>query len=285
MTFHSGIIRILRRLQEGGGNLPLRALGGAAVAPVLHQLRDLYGMVREDTAGWHLTHTPQWLHLPAEMPLPVHCCDEVPSTQYAIEHLDAPCALFAEHQTAGIGQRGRGWFGLPADALAVSLRLPAPAQPGGLSVALGAMLCAALSPQLRFKWPNDILTPQGHKVAGILTQIKGDNLLIGIGANWQMTPPLHRYIAAHGTTPAALAECTSLRSRNDCAATLVRTAVQTVAAYEEGFAPFRTIAEAVHIAPLGTALHIDGAARTFLGFAEDGALLTHGVPMHNVAGG
>ena len=288
----------MRRLQDAGGGAPLHALGGAAALPALAALRDIYGMAEEEGAHWRLTLAPQWLlpTLPDALPVPAEVCDEVPSTQHALRaHAHAsPYALFAEHQTAGIGQRGRGWLGLPADALAVSLRLPAPAQPGGLSVALGAMLCAALSPRLRFKWPNDIVTPQGCKVAGILAQINSGALLVGVGANWRMTPQLHKQVVACGNTPAGLAEFAAdgdAPSRGACAAVIVRAVVETVAAYADGFAPFRPMAEAVHIAPTGASLQVDGAENTFLGFAEDGALLTKrgrvlsGQTQYVVAGG
>lgn len=298
----TGIVALMRRMAENGNMLP-RSLCNAQAMPCINALHDIYGMVQSEDAGWRLTLAPQWLQLP---PLPVQAevVDEVPSTQEMICHRPdsssspapptppTPFALFAEHQTAGSGQHGRGWLGLPGDAIAVSLRLPAPLQPGGLSVALGAMLCAALSDALRFKWPNDIVTEQRHKVAGILTQVRGGELIIGIGVNWRMTSVLQRQIekmGQGGTIAAGLAGLPSAPgSRHQCAAAVVQAVMDTVSAYQEGFAPFRPLAEAKHILAAGEPIQREGqregAPARYLGFADNGELLCRAERAH-VAGG
>ena len=48
-----------------------------------------------------------------------------------------------------------------------------------------------LGDSLRLKWPNDLVTPEGDKVAGLLAERTGDVVIIGLGANlyWETPPP------------------------------------------------------------------------------------------------
>ena len=117
--------------------------------------------------------------------------------------LDAPLALAAEHQTAGLGRAGRTWETPPRAALTVSvlLRPDVPAEVLGWlplvsGVALVRVLRAAGVPAA-LKWPNDVLLPASdgepevgglgpwRKVAGILTQaVPGtSDVVVGIGLN------------------------------------------------------------------------------------------------------
>jgi len=107
-------------------------------------------------------------------------------------------AILAEEQTAGRGRHGRTWTSPPGRNLTVSLALR-PALPATSAWMLSAAAALALreacheavgSGALRvgLKWPNDLVAPDGRKVAGILTEtvVSGDRLaqaVIGSGVN------------------------------------------------------------------------------------------------------
>lgn len=281
----SGAVDIMRQLESGAR---AAIATGRAAQRCLSALRDIYGAIKEDGDGWRLAYRPQWLRLPP-LPLAASVVDETSSTQRLVRRQTPPYALFAEHQTAGLGQRGRGWLGLPGDAIAVSLLLPPPAALAGLPVALGSMLCMALSGAgaLRFKWPNDIVNQRREKVAGILTECAHGRLIVGVGVNWRLTDTLRAVVAATGNTPAALSAMPgAAATRQQCAQLVVQTVLDTVAAYREGFAPFRAAAQRVHIAALGEPLRVAGQPAPFRGFADDGALLTGaaGRPIRHISG-
>jgi len=121
--------------------------------------------------------------------------------------LDAPLALAAEHQTAGIGRAGRRWETPPRAALTVSFLLRPDVPPEVLGwlplvsgVALVRVLRAAGVPAA-LKWPNDVLLPvsdgephvggfgRWRKVAGILAQVVPgtQDVVVGIGLNVTQT--------------------------------------------------------------------------------------------------
>lgn len=100
--------------------------------------------------------------------------------------------LLAERQTAGRGRLGRSWQAPPRSGLAVSVLLrPAevpPARWGWLPLLTGLALCevvgelAAVDAVL--KWPNDLLLgPRRGKAAGILAEVAGDAVVVGVGLN------------------------------------------------------------------------------------------------------
>lgn len=101
--------------------------------------------------------------------------------------------LVAEHQSAGRGRLGRTWSTVPGAALTFSALVPTPAEPGwvplltGLAVADAVEDRYALRPSL--KWPNDLLAPvgrgevSGRKLSGILCELTGQGIVIGIGLN------------------------------------------------------------------------------------------------------
>lgn len=97
--------------------------------------------------------------------------------------------VVAGTQTAGRGRRGRAWSSPPGTGLWLSLVLRPPG--GVLSCALlpfAAALAAADACQelvgepVQIKWPNDLLLRK-RKVAGILAEIEGDAVALGIGVN------------------------------------------------------------------------------------------------------
>ena len=98
--------------------------------------------------------------------------------------------LVAEHQTAGRGRAGRGWSSPPRAGLAVSVLLrPAVATTrwGWLPLLAGVALAGSVTrvtglAEVRLKWPNDLLVG-GAKAAGILAEVAGAAVVLGVGLN------------------------------------------------------------------------------------------------------
>ncbi len=105
---------------------------------------------------------------------------------------DAPegTVLVAEHQEAGRGRLDRSWISPPRAGLTVSVLVrpdvPA-ARRGWLSLLTGVALAEAVSEvaevRASLKWPNDLLAPDGAKLAGILAEAAGSAVVIGAGLN------------------------------------------------------------------------------------------------------
>jgi BirA family biotin operon repressor/biotin-[acetyl-CoA-carboxylase] ligase len=105
--------------------------------------------------------------------------------------------LVAEHQHAGRGRVGRSWTAPPRAGLAVSVLLR-PGQPGPgwppvgttrwgwlpllAGVALAGSVTRTAGLDTRLKWPNDLLIG-GAKSAGILAELTGEAVVVGIGLN------------------------------------------------------------------------------------------------------
>lgn len=107
-------------------------------------------------------------------------------------------ALFARRQTDGRGRLGRAWAGGEGNVhLSVLVR------PRGWPIARAPLACLAAAVATCeavgrgcvIKWPNDVLAPDGRKVAGVLAEVEGDGgvvsaLIIGVGVNVVTAPPL-----------------------------------------------------------------------------------------------
>ncbi|ANS78445.1 Biotin-protein ligase [Serinicoccus hydrothermalis] len=121
--------------------------------------------------------------------------ESLPSTNLAALADPRPGrVVVADHQSAGLGRRGRSWTSPPGAALAVSAVLPPlPADLAGwLPLAAGVAVVDALASsrwpvEARLKWPNDALVPAGPapgKISGVLTQVAdGGALVVGTGLN------------------------------------------------------------------------------------------------------
>jgi BirA family biotin operon repressor/biotin-[acetyl-CoA-carboxylase] ligase len=98
--------------------------------------------------------------------------------------------LVAEHQQAGRGRLDRSWTSPPRAGLTVSVLLrpdvPA-ARRAWLSLLTGVALAEAVSEaagvRASLKWPNDLLAPDGAKLAGILAESTGPAVVVGVGLN------------------------------------------------------------------------------------------------------
>ncbi len=112
----------------------------------------------------------------------------------------AGTVLIAEDQTAGRGRLDRSWHSQAGAALTFSVLLRpvgvAPASRGWLplltGVAVASALQAATGIDVSLKWPNDVLAAAGvpgrtGKLAGILAELAGDAIVVGVGLNVSAT--------------------------------------------------------------------------------------------------
>lgn len=113
--------------------------------------------------------------------------DEITSTQtYAKEHhLPLYTIVTTNHQTAGLGQYGRVWEDQNKSIMLTAV-LPLPNMPVALFtqyIALNIIeQLAAYRSDIQIKWPNDLVIGR-KKLGGILTEVIGDVVYVGIGIN------------------------------------------------------------------------------------------------------
>jgi BirA family biotin operon repressor/biotin-[acetyl-CoA-carboxylase] ligase len=109
----------------------------------------------------------------------------VTSTQDAARSLPIGAVVVADHQTAGRGRLSRLWEAPPRAALLASFVL---ALRPLLSLAAGVAAAEACGPDIRLKWPNDLLL-DGRKLGGILVEMTASKAIVGIGINLTWAPP------------------------------------------------------------------------------------------------
>ena len=92
----------------------------------------------------------------------------------------------ADYQTAGRGRLDHKWLSPEGTNLMMSVVLSVegipPEQVATLPLVAGLAVAKALSVRCQLKWPNDVLVG-GKKIAGILCERHGDNVIVGIGVN------------------------------------------------------------------------------------------------------
>ena len=92
--------------------------------------------------------------------------------------------VVADHQSAGRGRLEHRWEAPPGTALLVSFVL---APNRLLSLAAGVAAAEACGPDVRLKWPNDLLL-ENRKVGGILVEATPTRAVCGIGINLTWAP-------------------------------------------------------------------------------------------------
>ena len=108
----------------------------------------------------------------------------VTSTQDVARAMPVGSVVVADHQTAGRGRLEHRWESTSGAALLVSFVLP----PNPLlSLAAGVAAAEACGPDVRLKWPNDLLL-DGKKLGGILVETTPDRAICGIGINLTWAP-------------------------------------------------------------------------------------------------
>lgn len=110
----------------------------------------------------------------------------------------AECSwIVADRQTKGRGRHGRSWFDGAGNFMGstfVERRHGDPA-PGTLSFVTALAVREATSryvsdaDKLQLKWPNDILV-DGAKLSGILLEGAQGGIVVGVGVNLTVAPPL-----------------------------------------------------------------------------------------------
>jgi BirA family biotin operon repressor/biotin-[acetyl-CoA-carboxylase] ligase len=127
--------------------------------------------------------------------------DETDSTmndarRLADEGLPAGTAVLALRQTAGRGRFERRWVS-PVHAVTLTTVLRPSIMPVGAGLlSLGASLAvreALGGAPFQIKWPNDVLAPDGKKVAGVLSELEVRKgrvayVLVGVGVNVGAAP-------------------------------------------------------------------------------------------------
>ena len=110
-----------------------------------------------------------------------------------------------DHQTAGRGRLGRTWEEAPGTAVLVSVLLRPPAGRRAQELSLVAAIAtaeaveAATALSAQIKWPNDVMLGR-RKVAGILAEMRGADVVVGIGLNVNQT---RAQLPADTRTPSA----------------------------------------------------------------------------------
>lgn len=110
--------------------------------------------------------------------------ESVTSTQDVARELPIGSVVVADHQSAGRGRYDRRWEAPAGSALLVSFVLPPRTL---LSLAAGIAAARACGPNVRLKWPNDLLLG-GSKLGGILVEVTEGKAICGIGINLTWSP-------------------------------------------------------------------------------------------------
>jgi len=129
------------------------------------------------------------------------------ATEYAVHHLERvastqdearsrfdgrPCLVTALGQEAGRGRRGSVWRNADralAASLAVELEWP-PDRVSLLTLVAGLTARGVLGGSLRLKWPNDVVTEGGLKIAGLLAEQVDSLVVVGMGVNLYWPDPM-----------------------------------------------------------------------------------------------
>jgi len=97
-----------------------------------------------------------------------------------------------DHQTGGRGRLGRVWEEPAGTSVLVSVLLRPPPERRLPELSLVAALAAAemvegaVALAAQIKWPNDVMLNR-RKVAGILSELEGETVVVGIGVNVNQT--------------------------------------------------------------------------------------------------
>lgn len=183
--------------------------------------------------------------------------------------------VVANQQTAGRGRLGRTWDGEAGLNLMFSLVLEPPVIPQMAPVCVLAWAAAMAEVlECQVKWPNDLITADGHKLGGILAELSAEAervrfvvMGVGINVNQRSFPGL----------PRATSMAAETGSSTDRAALLQRlvTAIETVdlsggPSLDLWRARSHTLGRRVRVGD------VEGIAQDV---REDGALLIDGHPI------
>ena len=105
------------------------------------------------------------------------------------------CAVLAAAQSEGRGRWGNRWESLAGAGLFLSASMRDPELPPGIALqrAMLHVIACLGSPLLGLKWPNDLVAwNDGRlvKVGGVIGELVGSRLLLGLGVNLAAAPEL-----------------------------------------------------------------------------------------------
>ncbi len=228
------------------------------------------------------------LHLPVRTRLQsLEVAWELDSTNTRLlqQAISGPAACVAEFQSAGRGRRGRAWYSPFGSTLCVSLAYPfqhTPAGFGGIGLVAGVAICDTLAgfgyPQVRLKWPNDLVV-DGAKLGGLLVESRTEaggstRAVAGIGINWRLPAGADEMIDQRWVELASLPA--ALPPRDALIAGILNS---LMAAFDEfthkGFTPFRARwrdYDALAGLPVRVQLDHEIVEGTAAGIDDDGAL-------------
>lgn len=151
--------------------------------------------------------------------------------------------LFAEHQTAGRGRRGKEWISPFGGSLYLSLLWSFSGGPmalSGLGLVVGIAMATSLNRSwisgVQLKWPNDLYF-QNQKLGGILIDMEGESegptsAVIGIGLNVDIPRSAGDRIEQPWTSLSE--QLDSVPSRNELSAGLLNEMVVLLDRFESG---------------------------------------------------
>ena len=135
------------------------------------------------------------LHRARTMPHIHHLesCDSTMNEARALARSGAGAftTVWADEQTAGRGRQGRAWQSARGAGVYVTVILPGMNQISLAPLLVGVAITEAIrfetGVQAALKWPNDVLAPDGRKLAGVLLERDAQSgvLLAGFGVNIQ----------------------------------------------------------------------------------------------------
>ena len=110
------------------------------------------------------------------------------------KHLQAPIAIVADMQTAGMGSRENSWTSQEGN-LFLSFALPQEELPSDLPLASASLYFATIMKEVLreygsdvwIKWPNDFYC-KSSKTGGMITHIVAKNIICGLGLNLKNAP-------------------------------------------------------------------------------------------------
>ncbi len=207
----------------------------------------------------------------------VHHLDRVVSTQDEARNRYAgvPCLVTATGQDAGRGRGGAEWLNA-SRALAASLAFE-PSWPEQqvplITLVAGLSAHRVLGTHLRLKWPNDVVTESGDKVAGLLAERTGDLVIAGLGVNLFWPSPPDGMGAVHDSDP----------GREEAIRVATAWAEDLVAELAAGPGGFLPSEYEEASATIGSVITWDGGGpATAVGIDDDGGLIVDGAEGRHV---
>lgn len=205
------LLPLLTDVPQTGDALGARlGVGRVWVNTLAHELREAGVPVLISRSGYALAHgtpAPGLVRVTGTLGHALRYAGTVDSTQDELRrwaddlHAPAPhgAVMVAERQRAGRGRRGRSWDTTGGTLVFSVLLRPESGLPlsvadlGLLPLAAGVAVHAACGVG-GLKWPNDLLAPDGRKLAGILVEadLRGEEarrVILGIGVNVTHAPP------------------------------------------------------------------------------------------------